>query len=343
MNKAQLYSNEMTPEQKELLIRQFSSLFEEKGINKDNFKVSISNNAPPKIVYHYTSLNALQTILHRIEDEEKKCSENSNHNFFVLRGTHIEFLNDISEFRTATRLMADLLEKHENSLAPEDNKHIANRLDEAFWRKFATFYGLRTPPFITSFSENRDSLPMWKTYGQDGKGVAIGIERIEINESSYRSKSGNPVWVRCTYDSNHLKANFSEGIKSIYKRFEISNGKIVVKGLPDTVELSAYFSMLKNFAFEYEQEWRLVKEFSSSDLEKEIHFYEKDGMLKPYIEYFLPKEILKEIVIGPCSDLEILQKSLRMSLKRAGYSVNHTDHKNNFVEIISSEIPYRNL
>ena len=200
-----------------------------------------------------------------------------------------------------------------------------------------------TPPFVTAFSENQDSLPMWKAYGQDGKGVAIGIEMIPFNKSNFNSNSGFPVWVRCCYDSKRLRDIFALGIKEIYDMFEVRDNKLDIKGFPNFTDLSAYYSMLKNFAFEYEQEWRLVKNYSISDTEKEIHFNEKDGILKPYVEYFLPTKALKEIVIGPCSDFEILKRSLKMSLTRAGYTVNQKTEKDKSVKLKISKIPFRNI
>lgn len=75
---------------------------------------------------------------------------------------------------------------------------------------------------------------------------------------------------------------------------------------------------------------------------------EKDGILKPYVEHRLPKNILKEIRIGPCSnkeiDGEILKRSLEMSLERAGYEVkSHNKNNENYVSIKFSEIPFRHI
>jgi hypothetical protein len=259
MKKIEICSSDISKTQKECLFGQLTSLFKGTGINKKNFKLTMEDNVQPRIVYHYTTLNTLQTILERIETEENKTPIETSLNCFILRGTHIEFLNDVMEFKLAARLMADLIKKHELSLDEKSNKHISRKLDENYWKKFATFLGLMTPPFITSFSENNDSLPMWKAYGHDGKGVAIGIEKTPLKKTSFNSNSGFPVWVKCSYDSKRLREIFSLGLAEVYKIFEFKDDKLTVKGFPDFVSLSAYFSMLKNFAYEYEHEWRLVK------------------------------------------------------------------------------------
>ncbi|MCK9640693.1 MAG: DUF2971 domain-containing protein [Prolixibacteraceae bacterium] len=344
MKSTQIYSTHITSSQKETLINSFPSVFDEDSIDKNNFKLIFENNEAPNILYHYTSIKTLQSILERIEDEEKRNLKTSNSNCFALRGTHIEFLNDITEFKLTGELLAELIKTYENSLKAIENKHIADKLNHDYWKGFVTLFGYMTPPFITSFSENPDSLPMWNTYGINGKGVAIGIERMKIDDLHYKSKSGNPSWVRCAYDSKLLKDILSKAAKDIYSLFEPREGHLVFNGFPNISDLAAYFSLLKNFAFEYEQEWRLIKNYSASDYEKEIKFQEKDGILKPYVEHLLPKKILKEIIIGPGSEMEMLQKSLDMSLKRAGYSVNQLErHKDNFVEIKLSRVPYRHI
>lgn len=343
MKKIEIYSSDISRTQKEFLLDQFSSQFKETGINKKNFKLTIENNVQPRIVYHYTTMDTLQTILERIESEENKTPNETSLNCFVLRGTHIEFLNDIMEFKLAAKLMADLIKEHELSLDEKSNKHISKKLDENYWKKLATFHGLMTPPFITSFSENNDSLPMWRAYGHDGKGVAIGIDKTPLRETSFNSTSGFPVWVKCSYDSNRLKNIFSLGIAEVYNYFELKDDKLTLKGFPDFVTLSAYFSMLKNVAYEYEHEWRLVKNYAISNYEKEIYFQEKGGFLRPYVGHFLPNNILKEIIIGPCSDYKTSKKSLKMSLERAGYSVNRKIKDKHLVEIKTSKIPFRHF
>ena len=343
MKKIEIYSSDISKTQKECLLGQFPFLFKGTGINKKNFKLTMENNVQPRIVYHYTTMKTLQTILERIEYEVNKALIGTSLNSFVLRGTHIEFLNDVMEFKLASRLMADLIKKYELSLDEKSNKHISKKLDENYWKQFATFLGLMTPPFITSFSENSDSLPMWKAYGHDGKGVAIGIEKTPMNKTSFNSNSGFPVWVKCSYDSKRLRDIFSLGIAEVYKIFESEDDKLTVKGFPDFVSLSAYFSMLKNFAYEYEHEWRLVKNYAVSNTEKEIYFQEKDGFLRPYVEHFLPNNFLKEIIIGPSSDYEISKKSIKMSLERAGYSVNRKTKDKHLVKIKTSKIPFRHI
>lgn len=332
MKKIQIYSAQLTSTQKENLSNIFPSIFSESSGIDNNFKLTIEKNTAPNILYHYTSMSTLQSILEHIRKQEKN---KNNDIYFVLRGTHIDFLNDVTEFNLTIQLLSEALQKHENSLPKSKNKHIANKLNPDFWKNFTTLSGTTSLPFITSFSENPDSLPMWNMYGHGGIGVAIGIEKIRLE---------NLTWVKCTYDSKLIKDILNKAAKDIYEMFDTDGSSLTFKGFPNTTELTIWFSLLKNFAFEYEQEWRLVKKYSKNDINEKIRFQEKEGLLKPFVEHFLPKEILKEVIIGPCAEKEISKKSLELSLERCGYSINPDDNsKKNFVKINISQIPFRRI
>ena len=58
----------------------------------------------------------------------------------------------------------------------------------------------RNAIFMTSFSENENSLPMWNMYGKNGNGVSIGFD-LEL----LRSHSGGTI-KRCLYDTPFTRA-----------------------------------------------------------------------------------------------------------------------------------------
>ncbi|WP_346859352.1 DUF2971 domain-containing protein [uncultured Draconibacterium sp.] len=335
MKKTQIFSKNLSSDQKELLKEIVPSFFDEQ---LEDFKLTLEEKCDTNILYHYTSMSTLQAILNRVETAEKDS------NCFILRGTDIEYLNDKTEFILASQILSEELCKYEDSLENKENKHIAKVLTPEYLRNFSTFFGHSTVPFVTSFSENANSLPMWNTYGNSGKGVAIGIERISFKDFDYQLKSSTPTWVKCAYDSKLLTEILSRAAKDIYKMFEKTKSGIKFNGFPNTKSISAYFCLLKHFAFEYEQEWRLVKSYDEIEAKKEIKFHESNGLLKPYVEHSFPKSILKEVIIGPSSEKEISKKSLIMSLKRAGYLTNEKDsNKDYFVKISDSKIPYRRI
>lgn len=294
----------------------------------------------PKILYHYTSVATLLKILQGVEETGK----------LTLRGTHIEYLNDKAEYITAIELTLEALKEYNDS----SKISIAENFNEDLLRRFTGFN--THPPFITSFSGQCDSLPMWTHYANKGQGVAIGLEPID----QWGDFEGDQElsWDYCLYKKEDIKtqAYFKGIIDHIFDHTLEKDGKILgmhgsLKDPPRLTEAAKFFSLIKHPAFEYEQEIRLIKQSynKTSKLKGtvfEIKFRESDGLTIPYIEHHLPKNILKEIRIGPCSDFDLSKKSLEMRLHRAGYEIKKGKPvvqmiKPNTVEIIKSDIPYR--
>ena len=333
-----ILSKNITPEQKKKLLKLFPEIFEGEKINSKKFNLIFENSKKPEIVYHYTSINTLFAILNRIENETESDSKDD---YFILRGTHIEFLNDTTEFYKSCKLMSEIIQEYENSLEEDKNKHVAKDINENTWKRNATMGGFSTLPFVTSFSENSDNLPMWNTYGDNGNGVAIGIKKIDIEKLIGNENVEKPTWVKCVYDEIFLKSIFNNKIKNkLYNLFKNTNSGLRTNGFI----ISKYLCILKDPAYEYEQEWRLVKSCSKYDTEKKIKFQATNGLIKPYIEYKFPKFALKEIVIGPCANMELTTKSIEMLLEGVGYNVNKGDEKNdNSVLVKNSKVPFRHI
>lgn len=338
-------SKEILPKQKEDLYKILSSYFDTNNIDSKKFNLIIEDNSDPNILYHYTTLNSFQAILDRVIFEENINPKINNVNSFVLRGTNIFYLNDSSEFRPATKILADLIKTYESTLNIDKIRNTSQKLNEKFWEDFSTLYGILTFPYITSFSEDPDNLPMWNTYGQNGKGIALGIERINFNKLKIVPPEGHPSWIKCLYNDKMIKDFFESNIKDLYNIFELNDsGKIIINEFSNFEAFARYFSTLKNIAYRYEHEWRLVKSYSSHNFDEKVKFHEANGILKPFIEHKLPKSILKEVRIGPCSNIDIAKNSIEMSLKKAGYTVMEKDiGKDNYVKVEKSEIPFRQI
>ena len=97
-----------------------------------------------KLIYHYTNINALLSILNGIKVEKNGTP------VLTLRATNINYLNDYSE----GQLLPRVLDKMGISI-PEQLGDI----------------------YITSFSNSFDSLSMWRGYAKDGEGVALCFDK----------------------------------------------------------------------------------------------------------------------------------------------------------------------
>lgn len=109
----------------------------------------------PDILYHYTSLDALYAIISNIK------SVSNEEAYFTLRATHASFLNDLNE----GRLLLEAL------------KEIGINENKLWFSLDRTGY-----PFVLSLSELCDDLNMWRCYADQGRGVAIGLDKPILDE-----------------------------------------------------------------------------------------------------------------------------------------------------------------
>jgi len=201
--------------------------------------------------------------------------------------------------------------------------------------KHCDYLGQLTPPFITSFSEDDDNLPMWNTYGANGLGVAIGIEKVSFKERFTE-------WSCCSYTEKYFKWFVHRYVEEIYDLISYDESKgWKLDGALIFNQLNSLLSSLKHNAYEYEKEWRLIQSLSKTGDSKEIKYQEVNGLLKPYIEHAFEKSILKEIVIGPCANLDLAKQSLSDLLEQKGFTTKEGD--DHYLNLRGSEVPFRQI
>jgi hypothetical protein len=102
-----------------------------------------------KLIYHYTTLECLQLIVERQS--------------FILSNSI--YLNDKQEFYHGVKKIIDALDriKRSSTLIPILRKKLESIN--------------HSNKYVTCFSSQKDLLSQWRAYAEDGKGVAIGIDR----------------------------------------------------------------------------------------------------------------------------------------------------------------------
>ena len=266
-----------------------------KGLDLDAFysfidsKTNIENNTP-YIVFQYTTWGALfNGIIRSDEKDDKKI-----HVF----STNCQYLNDPKEVETGERYVDMAL--------------------KGFFGNDGNYSDVmhRNAIYMTSFSENENSLPMWNMYGKNGNGVSIGFD-LELLK---RYSKGTIK--RCLYNTT-LNQNLF--LKTLSK--EKSN-----KAINSGEKFQQYLMTLMDFAkmgcYEYEKEIGLIRHDIASP-----EYRLSDNFIVPYVDNVFPKEIIKKIIIGPCNDFDRSTKSLQGWLHKIGM-----DH----VEVTYSMLPYRN-
>ena len=261
-----------------------------------------------KIVYHFTSLDVLLKILRNPELGK-----------MTFHATRLDFMNDPTEFRYGLNMLQQkYLPFVENVLEIEDDKYKLSKL----WDKDPT----KTPEewieyvvqqlidnhriaYAISLSERDDYLPMWRMYGNDGNGVAIGLDvcnYVEVIRSDnmsiiaeHRPDGISGSFKVCYGDGvGHDVRAIAENVYSLYMnrvKGQTDADEICKMQLDAFCDLFYAAGLIKHKAYQYEKEWRILTG-SLNPLMKA----NSRGDMVAYTIYEIPIGLLKEIVVGPC-------------------------------------------
>ena len=193
-------------------------------------------------------------------------------------------------------------------------------------------------PYIISFSECWDSLPMWNTYGNKSKGIAIGFNKEKLSQiEEYKFE-------KCVYESKEYEQYLTENIKQIHSCLHIDSYSISFSSGFDNNLLKQHYKflpILKNKSYNYEDEYRLI--IPSKVVEKkELKFQTSDSLLKPYKEISIPFEYVTEIILGPLINLEKLKTALFFLLKQKNKIIS-LDKEHGKIHLRKSNIPFRDI
>lgn len=210
--------------------------------------------------------------------------------------THYKYLNDPSEYQWGL---------------------------EQIKSKCADFNTDETDLFILSLSKQRDFLPMWSMYAQNGNGVMLEVSNLASSCFEYSFMMAD-----CEYDIEkidlHSKLRLYERYKNSDDKFRQRLGLSWDKMLP---------AVIKHPAYKYENEKRLI--FNKLDNE-EVFFRERKGILIPCVKRTFDKSFIKSITLGPMlmEQKEKAKESLQMFLYQNKY-------ENLIDKIHFSSVPYK--
>lgn len=209
--------------------------------------------------------------LTKIMQKEKVC----------FLATHYKYLNDPSEYQWGL---------------------------EQIKSKCADFNTDETDLFILSLSKQRDFLPMWSMYAQNGNGVMFEVSNLAslCFESSFSMTD-------CEYSLENIdldsELKLCERYKNSDDKFIQKLGQSWMKMLP---------AIIKHPAYKYEDEARLI--FNKLNNE-EVIFRERKGILIPCVKRTFDKSFIKSITLGPIlmEQKEKAKESLQMFLYQNKY------------------------
>ncbi|MBZ2074216.1 DUF2971 domain-containing protein [Streptococcus sanguinis] len=264
---------------------------------KDTLRYSKTTNDDSFI--HYTSLNTLKFLLYKTDDKN---------NYPKLRLSNARQMNDPNEGYILFNLIG--IEKEE--------------LPETDYDTSPFFFASMTQ--IEKDQKLDDSLPMWKQYGDDAKGINLTYHSDYIKSLM---DDGIEIYKVCyNVEADSLKEEI-DAIKSAFDK---------IKQYDNDDKRTKYFSsalnliddiryLFKETDYSYENEYRIIKSYEGK--EKEIITSDSSNSVIPGLYTYIDKELkYSKIKLGPkCDDIDFVAPYIK-----------HIDRK---IEVTRSEISYR--
>ena len=258
---------------------------------------------------HYTSLNTLKFLLYKSDNEKNDSNKSDeNKNYPKLRLSNARQMNDPNEGYTLFKLIG--IEK--------------NDLPKTDYDPSPFFFASMTQ--TGSETNLDDSLPMWKQYGDDAKGINLTYHS-EYIESLI--EEGIEIYKVCY---NPAKDSLDEVIKSIESAFN------EIKNYGDDKEKEAIFLsalnliddiryLFKDADYSYENEYRIIKSYEGK--ENDIFICENSNSVIPGLYVYIDKELkYSKIKLGPkCDDIDFVAPYIKFVDRN--------------IEVTKSQISYR--
>jgi Protein of unknown function (DUF2971) len=287
----------------------------------------------PSMLYHYTSLEALLSIV------KSGC----------MRATHIRYLNDHSELDWLWDAVDKLLVQKWECEKVGPRRELLELLTSEVGN------GPKFDAFVASFSQDGDDLSQWRGYCSGGTGVSIGFDSQALKASWVRSASADKLLPaigelqRVRYLEAGPNSDLSKELDLVlkeamnyspfpqnYKRIM----KISAKADIFKIWISRVAPLCKHHAFSSENEWRLVLKKQRDD-ELYQQFRAGKSSIVPYVEAPLNLNsekvpevgyMVRKVIVGPTPSMPLAVSALKSFFTSLGHPE---------VEIDESRIPYR--
>ena len=276
----------------------------------------------PGVLYQYTSFFGLIGMI-------------ENHSIWI---TDVAYMNDTSEMKYGIELV--------NKYLDEKSKLVSTECKELLKRSAITASAFSSDSgyLIACFCEDNDLLSQWRAYGGGGNGYNIGFGSVEL------SKAPGVQIRKVIYDSVVQNGYIKATVDSICELFDSVTGDKNIQGLDSTNTLPAFAAMLsqhlkeflftfKHSAFAEENEWRIIRPYTTHVDLKRLKFRQYNSVPVPYMELNykdispkMPILPIVQVTHGPVLNPQLTKKSLSLIMRQNGY-----DH----AEINGSSTPLR--
>ncbi|WP_150922421.1 DUF2971 domain-containing protein [Streptococcus mitis] len=270
---------------------------------KDFLRIDLENFSVDYNLVHYTSLSTLDVLV--------KKSQNTENNYSRLRLSNARQLND-----------------------PTEGSVFLNQVEFDLDTLLQLDYE-PTNIFLSSMSKSSDenglsdSLPMWKQYADNATGICLTYDRDYL-KSLIKKKSDTDGSKVEFYRVCYTKELESDDNKAILEQINKIKKKLKEIDLKDSLgrillEFDIVRYLFKGSEYEYEQEYRLIKECNDDEIQ-----IEKYGEMEvPRLFTYLSEELkYSKIKLGPkCDDIDFIAPYIK-----------YVDRN---IEVTKSQISYR--
>ena len=270
---------------------------------------------PPAALYHYTDFDGVAGIL-------------ATRSLWLSK---VSTLNDTSEIHLAVQQFKARAEKATERLPRDEAAFIreaASHLDDA----------RRTTICVASFGEQDDQLEHWRSYANDGRGIALGFHGGALAAAG---AACDVRLLRCVYDAathariiDDLLQMLLTALREVRPTDDASR-----KALSE--EFRSLFLMtapvIKDPHFAGEREWRLVSMPRGPDDPRITAVLAGNVASVKFVMPFCaegqsPATILSSVIIGPTEDPDNVADAVVVLARREEFEV---------AEVRFSKIPYR--
>lgn len=267
------------------------------------------------IIYHYTTIEALQGML--FGNKELWLGDSS-------------FMNDTKELTEFIDRLKNEIISSVHNIDKEKCKSFFQKVYECAKKNY---------PYIMSFSKRRDDAAQWERYANNAKGICIGFYKNKLD--SLKRKIKEPFFLQTVfYDFNVRKHKHFDCVKNYICDSDLdpfTNEESLIENIVATA------CSFKNVSFSAEDEIRAIILYVDSPSEfVRVKFEIRNGVIKKYAKikwYDVCKklelniqDLISEIIIGPRSQqkIDILKEYLSLN-----------DYDDLALKVKNSECPLR--
>ena len=269
---------------------------------------------PPGNLFHYTDLEGVKGIF-------------TSRTLWLSKFTAT---NDISEIKLAIEHFQTFAARKARALGSDEGMFLREAAEQLEGFR-------RTNICLASFCEQHDLLSQWRSYGNDGRGVALGFNTARLLDVAQRN---GLRLLRCVYEPaehERISANLTDMLLEARRAATPGEGSELIARFNEVFLRVA--PVIKDHRFGEEREWRLVSTPVAFDHPGIIAVLKgNQASVKLTVKLTGDSEgmsnMIPRITIGPTLDPHNVSDAIEVLSQRNGFHIS---------DIGISEIPYRRI